>query len=223
MRLKVVDDILFYTSLPKSGKSQKSIPRKAKKEPWIKKSQNISPYQDLLHNPFVKWGKVAAFVLFYILFISQSDAAFFPLIYVPFLLEGVIWLHDWYYGRNIESTYQHFKNNTFYITKKSIGFASKYGINEFVLPVQDIDEIVFHEKDDFFSNSYCQVYYQKEGMTKVLKFNIDSGVFSLFTALNTLSVSHNIPVQIKSIKENTLYYANKMIAEGNPNFRISNL
>ncbi|PIY12713.1 MAG: hypothetical protein COZ18_01425 [Flexibacter sp. CG_4_10_14_3_um_filter_32_15] len=33
MRLKVEDSILFYTSLPKSGKSQASIPSQAKKSP----------------------------------------------------------------------------------------------------------------------------------------------------------------------------------------------
>ncbi|WP_338766071.1 hypothetical protein WAF17_02965 [Bernardetia sp. ABR2-2B] len=226
IRLKVEDSILFYTSLPKSGKSQTSIPRKAKKEPWLKKSQQISPYQDILHHPFMKFGKIAAMALFYVLFVSKLNLSFFPLIYVPFILEALIWIHDWHYGKKIESVYQHFKNNTFYITKKSVGFSSKYGINEFVLSAEQIDEIVFHEKDSFFTNSYCQIYYRREGMTKVTKFQIDSDIFNnssnLVAALNTLSITYNVPIRIESRKENTLYYVQKMIAEGNSNFRISN-
>jgi hypothetical protein len=227
MRLKAEDSILFYSSLPKSGKSQTSIPRQAKKGPWLKKSQNISPYQGLLHNPFMKWGKIAAFVFVYIFFIAQSEGSFFPLIYIPFILEGIIWLHDWHYGKKIKSTYQYFQNNTFYITKKTIGFASKYGIYEFVLPAEQIEEIVFHEKDSFLSNSYCQVYYQKDGMSKVLKFKIDGDIFTnsslLVSALNTLSINYNVPIRIESRKENTLYHVQKMISSGNPNFHISNL
>ncbi|WP_338791313.1 hypothetical protein [Bernardetia sp. MNP-M8] len=226
IRLKVEDTVLFYTALPKSGKSQTSIPRKAKKEPWMKKSQNISPYQEVLHHPFMKFGKIAAFLLFYVLFVSKLNSSFFPLIYVPFILEAMIWIHDWHYGKKIESVYQHFKNNTFYITKKSVGFSTQYGISEFVLPAEQINEIVFHEKDNFLSNSYCQIYYQKDGMIKDLKFNIDSGIFTnsstLISALNSLSINRNVPVRIESRKENTLFYVNKMIANGNSNFLISN-
>ncbi len=227
MRLKVEDGILFYTSLPNSGKSQVNIPRKAKKKPWIKKAQNVSPYQNLLHNPFVKATKIATFVLFYALFIIKSEASFFPLIYIPFILEGITWLHDWYYGRKIETIYQNFAKNTFYITKKTIGFASRYGIYEYVLPVENIDQITFHEKNGFLTNSYCQIFYKKDGMSKTLKFKIDTSIFSnsyeLFLALNTLSINQKLNIRIESKKENTLYYANKMIAEGNSNFWIANL
>ncbi|WP_338767231.1 hypothetical protein WAF17_05415 [Bernardetia sp. ABR2-2B] len=223
--LKLEDEILFYTSLPKKGKSQKNIPRQVKKEPWLKKSQNISPYQNFLHNPFMRFGKIIAFIPFYILVVIKSNSSFFPLISIPFILEGIIWLHDWYYGNKVESTYQHFKNNTFYITKKEIGFASKYGLRESVLLAKDIEEIIFHERDNLSSNSYCQVYYEEQGRPKKLKFKIHSNLFNnpstLISALNTLSISHNVPVRIESGEENTLYYVKKMIAEGNSNFLIS--
>jgi hypothetical protein len=227
IRLKAEDTILFYTSLPYSGKSQTSIPSQAKKNPWIKTSQNISPYQDILHHPFMGVGKVVCFALYIILFSSMGVSTFSIGFITFFALQAVTFLHDWYYGNKIKSTYQYFKNNTFYITKKSIGFASKYGFQEFVLPFQEIEGIIFHEKDNFFSNSYCKVYYKKNGVNQSMKFNVDSGMFNnatvLFSALNSLSSTYSVPIHIESNKENTLYHVEKLIANGNSTIRISTI
>ena len=227
IRLKVEDTILFYTSLPKSGKSQESIPSQAKKTPWIQTSQNISPYQHILHHPFMKAGKIV-FVVLYIMMFNLMNKGFSPIIFfLPIALQGIILLHDWYYGQKIESTYKYFSDNTFYITKKSIGFATKYGIEEFVLPVQEIQGIIFHEKDNLFSNSYCKINYKKNGLNQTLKFKVDSGIFQsgtiLFSALNSLSSTHSIPIYIESKKENTLYHIQKMVANGNSNIHISSI
>lgn len=227
IKLKVENHILFYTALPKSGKSQVSIPNQAKRTPWVQTSQKISPYQHILHHPFMKIGKVISFV-FYIMIFGLINRGFSTAIFfLPFAFQGITFLHDWYYGQKTKSTYQYFRNNTFYITKKSVGFSTKYGFEEFVLPVQEIEGITFYEKDSIFSSSYCKIYYKRNGANKSMKFNIDSGIFQsgniLFSALNALSKNKNIPIEIESNKENTLYHVQKMVADGNSNIRISNL
>ncbi|WP_375560384.1 hypothetical protein ACE193_22215 [Bernardetia sp. OM2101] len=227
IRLKVEDSILFYTSLPKSGKSQTRIPNKAKETPWIQTSQEVSPYQHIFHNPLMKAGQYI-FLAIYMFMVFSMKTVLYPLFFIiPLIFQGSIWLHDWYYGGKLESTYQHFANNTFYITKKSIGFATKYGIEEFVLPAQDIEGIVFHEKNNLFADSYCKIHYKRNEISQTIKFKIDSGIFQngtiLFSALNALSTNHNTPIYIESKKENTLYHVQKVIANGNSNIRIFNL
>lgn len=227
IRLKVEDSILFYTSLPTSGKSQENIPSQAKGTPWIQTSQDVSPYQHIFHSPLMKAGQYI-FLAIYIFMVFSMKTVFYPLFFIiPLIFQGSIWLHDWYYGGKLESTYKHFSNNTFYITKKSIGFATKYGFEEFVLPAQDIEGIVFHEKNSFFADSYCKIHYKRNGISQTIKFKIDSGIFQngtiLFSALNTLSTNHNTPIYIESKKSNTLFHVEKMIANGNSNIRIFNL
>ncbi|WP_338791796.1 hypothetical protein [Bernardetia sp. MNP-M8] len=236
IQVKLENDILFYTSLPKfiSGPKleeiQDNIPIETKESPWIQTSQKTFLYQHIIHNPFIYMGSLlfCVFILLpLVVVIPKTFFAFYiALLALLFIfLLNIHPLYHWYFGQKIKSTYKNFTDNTFYITKKSIGFVSIHGFEEFILPAANITSIVFYEKNNLSSNSYCIVYYKINGIGTSMKFNVECEIFQtgtiLFSALNTLSKSQNISVEIEINQENTLYHVQKMIANGNSNIRIS--
>ncbi|WP_338791811.1 hypothetical protein [Bernardetia sp. MNP-M8] len=227
IRLELENDILFYTSLPKYtshpklDEIQDNIPSETNKIPWIQASQKNHP---TVYNPFIPVG-LCLFTLCIFLFASAAIIKALA-IYIPFIvILGIYPLYDWYYGQRVKSTYKDFTDNTFYITKKTIGFASRYGFEEFILPAENITNIVFYEKNNLSSNSYCMVYYKSNGINTSMKFNVDSEILQtgtiLFPALNALFKKQNISVEIEINQENTLHHVQRMVANGNSNIRVS--
>lgn len=227
MNFKTDENILFYHSLPSSKNSQQPIPSAAKKTPWVHQKTEISPYQGWFRNPFINTLKVIMWLGgFFLFYVYES-----PIIIIAFLFSAVLaiieMIHDWHYGKKVTSNFKKIKNNTFYITNKSIGFSEAYGMNKHTLSVENIDKLVFHEGNGMFKSTYCEIHYKKKGKDEKFKFSLPFTSFedsiSFFNSLKILSASTQIPIQIESKNNKTLSFTQKIINEGYSNFKLERL
>ncbi len=210
MNLKAEEHILFYQALPSTKNSQEPIPSQTKKTPWIHQQTIISPYQNWFYNPFITGFKVTIWVVGLFLFFVYNSPLVIIAFLVSFVLAMIEMIHNWHYGKKVTSIFKKIRNNTFYITNKSIGFSEAYGMNKYILATEDIQKLVFHENKGTFTSTYCEIFY--------LHFLQDSNSF--FDSLKTLSASTHFPIHIKSKNDTTLFLTQQTIAEGFSNFRI---
>ncbi len=179
----------------------------------------------MFHNKFnyyiqIILGVISVFFIF-------SDTNFFPflgtLIFVGAMnLFGFV--HDWYFGGNMTSVNRIFTNNTFFISNKYLGFASKYGINQYILPVEYITRIILSEDEKEPHKNYLQIHYKKNKQEEALNFEINNYIFRnktyLFNALKIFSTFQKIPIQIKSQSKETAIFIHKIRYEGGSNFKF---
>ncbi|PIY08083.1 MAG: hypothetical protein COZ18_14160 [Flexibacter sp. CG_4_10_14_3_um_filter_32_15] len=226
MNLKVEEHILFYQPLPRSPKSQSRIPKYVKEKPWLHKQNEISKIQNFFHHPLVTSLKVMAWTVGIILFFTSQS----PLVIIAFLLTFVLqifeMLHNWYFGKRSTSVYKHFKSNTFYITNKSVGFSESYGTNYYTLPLENINKIDVNEwgNMEFIS---CSIYYNMKGKERKLHFSFPQEIFQNLTSfvdsLKLATGSAQFPIHIKSKSRSMSSHIQRLISEGNTNFKLEQL
>jgi len=224
IHLKAEETILFYQTLSNSTTSSSKIPKETKKKPWSKKQNKISSFQNFFHHPLVTFTKVLAWIIGIVLFFAYQS----PIVIFAFLLTFILKineiLHNWYFGNQSDSVYKLFKSNTFYITTKSICFSEAYGMNIYNLPIENIKKIHFNEWGDFVS---CIIYYQNKDKDKKLYFTLpkesSQNLISFIDSLKLASNSIQLPIHIKSRSANLSSHIQRLIVEGNSNFKLEQL
>ncbi len=229
IQVKVDNEILFYKQLDSSGENKFEIPNKAKQIPWVYQEKFLSSYDE-----FQESNLYTGLVVFLFCF-SLPVMSFFTDNYF-ILLSGIVMavllfivrvIHDSYYIKKVNLKYKKFSNNTFYISKKSISFATKYGKKHYTLSAKCIEKLIFSHTGYEFENNYCKIFYKIEGINKVenvicyLSNDMLTDPFSLFDALHTFSKNKDIQIEIESIQEDTIMHLEALNKRGNTNFAIS--
>ncbi len=224
IHLKVEENILFYQTLSNSTTGSSKIPKEVKKKPWIKKQNKISSFQNFFHHPLVTSIKVLAWIVGIALYFAYQSPIVMFAFSITFILKISEILHNWYFGNKSDSIYKLFKSNTFYITNKSICFSEAYGMNIYNLPLENIKKIHFNEWPDFVS---CVIYYQNEKKDKKLYFTLpkenSEKLISFVDSLKLASNSIQLPIQIKSRSATLSSHIQRLIVEGNSNFKLVEL
>lgn len=226
IHLKAEETILFYQYLPNFPKNQSKVPRYVKRKPWTQKQNKISSIQGFFHHPIIKGVKIIAWIIGIILFFAYQSPLVIIAFLISFLLQIAEMLHNWYFGNQSNSVYKLFKSNTFYITTKSIAFSEKYGINYYTLPIQNIKKLDFTEWGHFESIS-CTIHYEHEDKIEKLHFSLPEEIFHNKTAfvdsLKLATDSTQLPIHIKSKSKSMSSHIQRLIAEGNTNFKLKQL
>ncbi|WP_338766079.1 hypothetical protein WAF17_02980 [Bernardetia sp. ABR2-2B] len=229
IQVKVDNKILFYKSLGTNGENQLNIPNKVKQIPWIYKESFLSPYDKFQESNIY----TSLFILFFgIISLGMSfytnNFFYCGLVLVMlFLLLIVGAIHDSYYIKKVNQMYKKFSNNTFYISKKSIGFATKYGKKHYTLPIEYIEKVVFRHIDTRVKNKYFIFYYNTKGIDKLehitcyLSDETFEDPYLLFDALQVLSKNKNIEVEIESIERSTIIHLETLNKKWETNFVIT--
>ncbi len=220
------ETILFYQSLSNKASNNSNIPKKAKRKPWNHRQIKISKFQNFFHHPLLKIIKVGLWAVGLALFFTFKSPFILGAFLLSFVLEIIEALHNHYFGKKSKSVYNLFKSNTFYLTRKSIGFTEPYGINSYTLEIENIDKIFFDE-NRYLNSIYCIIYYKKDGKNKELDFSLPQEVFqnltSLIDSLKLATGSTQLPIHIKSRSKNMSSHIKRLIIEGNTNFMLKDL
>jgi hypothetical protein len=222
IHLKVEETILFYQSLPNFPKTQSEIPAQAKKKPWNKTRNKISSIQGFFRHPSVRIIEIIAWITGIILFFAYQSPFVMVAFLLTFLLKTTEIVHNWYFGNQSTSVHKLFKSNTFYITNKSICFSEAYGMNIYSLPKEKIDKIDFDERG-YLDFAYCTIYYEEKELQFSLPPNIFQNLVPFINALKLSTGSINLPVHIKSRSKKMTSYVQRLIVEGNTNFKLKQM
>jgi hypothetical protein len=195
----------------------------------VYKEKFLSPYDEFQESNFYT-GLIVFLGCFSIPIVSFFTDNYFILlsgIITAILLYSVGIIHDSYYSRKVNLMYKKFSNDTFYISKKSISFATKYGKKHYTLSAKCIEKIVFVHEGYEFENNYCKIFYKIEGINKLesvvcyLSNDMLTDPFSLFDALHAFSKNKEIQIDIQSIQKDTILHLEALNKRGNTNFAIS--
>ncbi|WP_338766074.1 hypothetical protein WAF17_02970 [Bernardetia sp. ABR2-2B] len=217
--------LLYYISASKNSPVYKS--KKVKKNPWIKNSNKIMPYQEFFQSwlfiVLIVLGLVSSILL--TLLFQTPYIAFGGFIYVVILLfTPLIPVH--YYGSKLPTFHRKLRTNSFYITDKSIGFSNMYGMKEYILPVEIIEKLEFQENIGFYNNASFKIHYKKDGVMEVANCTLPSKIYEntkFFQALDIVSSSASFVITMKIEEKKTLTCIRNVIDEENQKFVIENI
>ncbi|WP_338791309.1 hypothetical protein [Bernardetia sp. MNP-M8] len=231
IHIKLDNEILFYKSLLTNGESLFNIPSKAKKKPWLYEENFLSAY-DKFQESNINTGLfifLVSLVSLALYFFTSNFFIFLSILVILLLLLIVGRIHDSYYIKKVNLKYKKFYSNTFYISKKTVGFVTKYGEKQYTLPVRYIEKVVFRHTGHKAKNKYFKIYYKVEGVEKTehvtcyLSDDTFEDPFSLFDSIRFLSQNKDIQVKIESIEEDTINHLKKLNQKWSTNFSISYL
>jgi hypothetical protein len=200
VHLKSQPKILFHSILPYTNGWIDSIPN-LNKSTWKHKGRKLSSYDDLPYILILIGFAIAG----YFCVITQSFLPAIISILFTFMVLGSRHWHNTTESNKIQTFHKNFTSNTFYITDRTVGFSSEFGMEEWFLEVAMINSISFEFKKVVAINGTFYFYKCciKDKTGEEAKFGIRNYLKpetakSFLNSLHYLSENFDIDVEIET-------------------------